>query len=216
MDHAVSLVQAYLQVNGYLTAAEVPVLTALPAGGFATATDMDLLALRLCGAGGGVAPRPVAPDEAPFAPDPALAIPTRGADFLVIEVKEGRAELNRGARDPEVLRAVLERFGLGPFERTDQALRELERKGRTRWAGDVWIRRFAFGSTVDPEIVHGFRAISLAHVTRFLTTYIGQHWAALRHAQIRQEALGFLALLEQVRRTVPPEPPSDAGGTRGD
>jgi len=203
MDHAVSLVQAYLQVNGYLTAAEVPVLVALPEGGFASATDMDLLALRLCGAGGGVAPSPSVSGPGGFTPDPALAIPKGGADFLVIEVKEGRAELNRGARDPEVLRTVLAQFGLGPHERADRALKDLEHRGETRWSGDVWIRRFAFGSTVDPKIVRGFRAISLTHVTKFLTEYIERHWGALRHAQIRQEALGFFALLEQVRRAGP-------------
>jgi hypothetical protein len=197
MDHAVALVQAYLQVNGYLTAAEVPVLTALPAGGYQSATDMDLLALRLCAAGGVTLP----PGATPFTPDPALAVPKGAADFLVIEVKEGRAELNRGARDPDILRTVLEQFGLAPHDRPERAFRQLEREGRVRWPGDIWVRRLAFGSTVDPTIVHGFRAISLTHVTSFLTNFIERNWPALRHAQLRQHALGFFALLEQVRRT---------------
>lgn len=196
MDHAVALVQAYLQVNGYLTAAEVPVLTALPAGGYATATDIDLLALRLCDAGGVALPRGMSG----LSPDPALAVPKGAADFLVIEVKEGRAELNRGARDPDVLRTVLEQFGVGPHDHVERAFRELERKGKTRWPGDVWVRRFAFGSTVDPKIVRGFRAISLTHVTSFLTDFMERHWSALRHAHLRQPALGFFALLEQVKR----------------
>ena len=195
MDHAVALVQAYLQVNGYLTAAEVPVLTPLPTGGYASATDIDLLALRLCGAEGAALPQ-----EASFAPDPALAVPEGAADFLVIEVKEGRAELNRGARDPEVLRTVLAQFGLGSSDRAERAFRELDREGRMRWSGDVWVRRFAFGSTVDPTIVRGFRAVSLTHATSFLADYMERHWSALRHAHLRQEALGFFALLEQVRR----------------
>lgn len=199
MDHAVSLVQAYLEINGYFTVAEFPVLSSLPEGGYASATDIDLLALRLCSAGGMAAAG--ATGANPFEPDPALGVPKSGADLLLIEVKEGRAELNRGAKNPQVLEAVLGRFGLGPHERMSKALRDLERKGETTWAGDVRVRMFAVGSTIDPKIVRGFRALSLAHVTGFVTQYIERNWEALRHAQIRHEAFGFLALLEQVRRS---------------
>jgi hypothetical protein len=203
MDHAVSLVQAYLEINGYFTVTEFPVLSSLPDGGFASATDVDLLALRLCNAGG------VATTGTPsgaYEPDPALEVPGAGADLLLVEVKEGRAELNRGAKDPAILEAVLGRFGLGAHERMAKSLRDLERKGETTWPGDVHVRMFAFGSTIDPKVVKGFRALSLAHVTRFVTAYIEHNWEALRHAQIRHEALGFLALLEQVRRSIRPEP----------
>jgi hypothetical protein len=62
------------------------------------------------------------------------------------------------------------------------------------------VRLLAFGSTVDPAVVDGFLALSLTHVTRYLDEYIRDNWDALRHAHIRQEAFGFLALLEQVRR----------------
>ena len=202
MDHAVSLVQAYLHVNGYFTVAESPVLTSLPGGGFQSATDIDLLALRLCNAGG-IASAGERVDQ-PFEPDPELAIPRATADLLIVEVKEGRAELNRGASDPSVLAAVLSRSGLEPYEGQDRALRELARRGKTRWRSDVSVRMLAFGSVVDPKIVKGFRAISLPHVTAYLESYISENWDALRHAQIRQEAFGLLALLEQVRRVTPP------------
>jgi hypothetical protein len=203
MDHAVSLVQAYLHVNGYFTVAEYPVLTSIPGGGYQSATDIDLLALRLCTAGG-IASAGDHRQVEPFEPDPELAIPRATADLLIVEVKEGRAELNRGARDRAILAAVLSRSGLAPFEGQERSFRELERRGETRWAGDVSVRMLAFGSIVDPKIVKGFRAISLPHVTRYLTEYIATNWDALRHAQIRQEAFGLLALLEQVRRVKPP------------
>jgi hypothetical protein len=202
MDHAVALVQAYLQVNGYFTVAEYPVLEALESGGYKSATDVDLLALRLCDAGGVVAAEtgsPIRPTEH-FEPDPELRVPDGAADLLIIEVKEGRAELNRGAKNPDVLSAVLTRFGLRPHEKVDRSMRELERKGRTKWPGDTWVRMLAFGSIVDPKITVGFQAISLPHVMQYLRAYLEQHWDALRHAHIRHEAFGFLALLEQVRR----------------
>lgn len=201
MDHAVALVQAYLQVNGYFTVAEYPILEALEGGGYKSATDVDLLALRLGDAGGVVAVEgdvSIAPEH--FEPDPELRVPGGAADFLIIEVKEGRAELNRGAKNPEVLSAVLTRFGLRPHAKMGKSLRELERKGRTKWPGDTWVRMLAFGSIVEPKIAVGFQAISLPHVMQYLRAYLEQYWDALRHAHIRHEAFGFLALLEQVRR----------------
>lgn len=199
MDHAVALVQAYLQANGYFTVAEYPVLSTMPGGGYKSATDVDLLALRL-GSAGGVVPAGKNSPETRFAPDPILEVPDGAADFLLIEVKEGRAELNRGAKDPDVLMAVLTRFGLQDHPDRARSLRELDRKGRTRWPGEIWVRMLAFGSTIDPS-QRGFLAIGLPHVTQYLQAYIRQNWGALRHAQIRQEAFGFLALLEQAERS---------------
>lgn len=52
MDNAVGLVQAYLHVNGHFTVTEHPVLEALEHGGVQSATDIDVVALRLPQAGG--------------------------------------------------------------------------------------------------------------------------------------------------------------------
>ena len=46
MDHAVSLVQAYLQLNGYFTSAEYPIIAGAGRNGFRTITDIDILAFR--------------------------------------------------------------------------------------------------------------------------------------------------------------------------
>jgi hypothetical protein len=225
MDHAVALVQAYLQVNGYFTVAEYPVLEALELGGYKAATDVDLLGLRLpMASGGAVAGSSPASrsedaeaDTSPTIPDPALRVPGGSADLLIIEVKEGRAELNRGAKNDSVLTSVLTRFGLCPRARLARAVRELQGKGKTRWTGGKnersgWpartsVRMLAFGSVIEPKLVQGFQAISLSHVAGFLQQYMERHWESLRHAQIKHEALGFLALLEQVRRS--PAPPVD-------
>ena len=50
MDVAVELAQAYLQVNGYFTVAEYPVLEALKHAA-RSATDLDILAFRFPMAG---------------------------------------------------------------------------------------------------------------------------------------------------------------------
>ncbi len=200
MDHAVALVQAYLQVNGYFTVAEYPVLEALEAGGYQSATDIDLLALRLCHAGGVLAAGAGRDRAVRFEPDPELRAPRGSADLLIVEVKEGRAELNPSARDGKILSAVLTRFGLEPHARMETSIAELQRTGRTNWPGGVWVRLLAFGSVIDPKTVAGFQAISLPHVTRFLSDYLDENWEALRHAHIRHQGFGFLALLEQIRR----------------
>jgi hypothetical protein len=178
VDHAVALVQAYLHINGYFTVTEYQVLEALSEGGYKTATDIDLLALRLPHAGG---PRPIRDEEIDegFEPDPALETQDRRPDLLIIEVKEGRAELNPGARSRE------------------KAIDRLRRKGSADIPSGPRIRILAFGSVIDPKKVRGFKAISLGHVISYLRDYIEEHWDLLRHAQVKQPALGLLALLEQ-------------------
>lgn len=114
MDSAVALVESYLRVNGYFTVTEYPVAEVARNGGYRTATDLDVLAFRFPGAGRIVpsrrGARPGEPETILFAPDPELGCAAEQADMLIGEVKEGRAELNRGAREPAVLRAVLTRF----------------------------------------------------------------------------------------------------------
>lgn len=51
MDHAVALVQAYLQINGYFTVAEYPIIETTGKNHFNTATDLDILAYRFHRAG---------------------------------------------------------------------------------------------------------------------------------------------------------------------
>jgi hypothetical protein len=46
VDHAVSLVQAYLQLNGYFTSSEYPIIASAGRSGVRTITDIDVLAFR--------------------------------------------------------------------------------------------------------------------------------------------------------------------------
>ncbi len=51
MDTAVLWVKAYLEANGYFTLAEYQVIEGLDEGGYRTATDLDVMAVRFPGAG---------------------------------------------------------------------------------------------------------------------------------------------------------------------
>ena len=85
MDHAVALVQAYLQLNGYFTSAEYPIIAAAGRNGFRTLTDIDVLAFRFPSG----LPSPAnAPKRAPRAldmsdVDPGLGIPPDAIDMTL-------------------------------------------------------------------------------------------------------------------------------------
>ena len=83
MNTAVAIVQAYLNVNGYFTVVEYPVLEAYRHGPARSVTDLDVLAVRFSGAGHeivrGKAHRPMG-DRA-FEPDPALGCPPDRPDI---------------------------------------------------------------------------------------------------------------------------------------
>lgn len=202
MDAAVSLVQAYLRVNGYFTVTEYPVLEALPRGGYQEATDLDILAVRFPGAGRLVPQAGGGPRGEPglFEADGALRPPEATVDMLIGEVKEGRAELNRGARNPDVLRAALARFGCCPLPETGPVVAELLRRGAGTTPSGHRVRLVAFGSVVPARVGPPCLAISLGHVLAFLRSYLADHWEILHHAHFKDPALSFLVAAEKAAR----------------
>ena len=202
MDSAVGLVQAYLRVNGYFTVSEYPILAATR-GGFRTVTDLDILAVRFPGAGVHPAGWRVAHDETLALPDPALGIAAGQADMLVGEVKEGLASLNAAATDPDVLSAALVRFGCSSPGDAARAVTALVREGHATLPGEHRIRLIAFGSTVNENAAHAYRAISLGHVVAFLRRYLSEHWDLVRHSETKDAALGFMLLTEKALRGGP-------------
>ena len=197
MDHAVALVEAYLQINGYFTVAEYPVIESFGKQHYGVATDLDILAFRFPGAGRLV---PGRGGKGIFAPDPALGIDGGNADMLIGEVKEGRAELNRNARDPDVLRTVLARFGCCSMHDVDKTVQQLVNKGETATHGGHRVRLMAFGSSSDPSSHSGYSTLTLGHITGFIEGYLDEHWKVLRHAQFKHPALGLFMVLEKARR----------------
>lgn len=203
MDNAVALVRAYLHVNGYFTVTEHPVLEAERHSGFRTVTDLDVLAFRFPGAGRriyGVDAEAAGRHGPQFAPDPALGVPPDRSDMLVAEVKEGRARFNDAMHDPAAIEAALARFGCCAPEHARRLAKELLGQGHTTLPSGHQARLAVFASTTESPGLPGALVIGLGHVVRFLQDHLRAHWALLRHAQLKDPALGFLATLEKALR----------------
>jgi hypothetical protein len=207
MDHAVSLVQAYLQLNGYFTSSEFPIVIGAGRNAFRTITDIDILAFRF--------PSGVPTPQGRRTPqalsvsdlDPGLCVAPESIDMIIGEVKEGRVGINTGIRNPEVLRAVISRFG-NSAEEDVRVVEELLKRGHAMLASGYVVRLIAFGAFPPGAAVPPCRIISLGHVLDFLQAYVRKHWSILRHLQFKDPAFGFLMTLEKARR--------GAAGRRGE
>jgi hypothetical protein len=202
MDHAVALVQAYLQLNGYFTSAEYPIIAAAGRNGFRTLTDIDVLAFRF--PAGLPSSNPHSRKRTPRAldmsdVDPGLGVPPDSIDMVIGEVKEGRVGINSGARDPEVLKTVISRLGDSTGD-GDGVVNDLLTHGSATLPSGFAIRIIAFGSFPPGAAVPPCRIISLGHVLDFLQRYVRKHWSMLRHLQFKDPAFGFLMTMEKARR----------------
>lgn len=198
MDPAVSLVQAYLRVNGYFTVAEYPVLEATHRGGYRMATDLDLLAFRFPGAGRYIpgSSRGGSP-EARVVVDPELGVATDAVDMIIGEVKEGSAGFNPATREPEVLKAAVIRFGCCPPAHARGVVGDLLARGESTTPDGHRIRMVAFGVRAGGRTGPVAATVRLGRVTEYLRSYLGDHWDVLRHAQFKDPVLGFLMTLEK-------------------
>ncbi len=199
MNTAVALVQAYLHVNGYLTVTEYPVAALVGRRGIQSATDIDILAIRLPQAGG-VVPAQKKNHVNGFVADPMLGVEEGLIDFIIAEVKEGPAQLNRGTRNPAVLTAVLLRFGCGPAAEVQENVTRLLKTGVSLTSTGMRIRLLAFGSEAD--IVPPVPSLELAHahVLRFLQDHLREHWDHFRTMHTTDPAFGFVLLIEKALR----------------
>ena len=196
MDIAVALVQAYLHVNGYLTVTEYPVAELTRHRGVQSATDFDVLGIRLPQAGG-VVPARRRNHVNGFVADPVLDVEEGLTDFIIAEVKEGPAQLNHGARNPAVLTAVLLRFGCCPAVEVPENVERLLRHGKSRTSTNMQIRLLAFGSEADAVPPVPSLEISHAHVIRFLQQHMRAHWDLFRQMHTRDPIFGLLLLMEK-------------------
>ena len=126
-------------------------------------------------------------------------MPVGGADMLIGEVKEGRAELNRACRDPRVLEVVLTRFGCCPPRDAAHIVELLIRTGTAPLAHGHTARLVAFGVAESPHKEDAYLIVPLGHVVTFLQEHIREHWHILRHVQPKDAAFGCLTLLEKAQ-----------------
>ena len=212
MDTSVALVQAYLHVNGYFTVAEYPVLEAYRGDHARTVTDLDVLAFRFADAGHevirGRGRRPLSERVT----DPVLRCPAGRPDMIVGEVKEGPARFNPAMRDPIVLEVALTRFGCCPPDRVAEQTRQLLSQGHVVTPGGHSVRVVAFGDVSNDDPPKSWTTVPMRHVVRFLQSYLREHWDVLTHAQIRDPALGLLALIEKWNVQARDEPVANPAG----
>ena len=199
MDTAVALVQAYLHVNGYFTVAEYPVFEAYRGDQARAVTDLDILAVRFAGAGHDLVRRQRHHEggDEPFIADPALGVLDDRTDMIVGEVKEGAARFNPAMRDPVVLEVALRRFGCCAAGDSRTLTQELLDRGQVIGPSGHNIRMVAFGDAPEGSRPGAWTTVPMRHVVIFLQQYLRQHWEVLRHAPIKDTALGVLTLIEK-------------------
>jgi hypothetical protein len=217
MDTAVAIVQAYLHINGYFTVAEYPVFEAYRDQARAV-TDLDILAVRFPGSGHELVRRQRRHgSEQAFIVDPMLGALDDRTDMIVGEVKEGPARLNRAMRDPVVLAVALKRFGCCGTGDSREVIHELLDRGQVIGPSGHNIRMVAFGDAPEGNVPGAWTTVPMRHVVLFLQQYLRQHWDVLRHAPIKDTALGVLTLIEKwgVGDARPPMPRGGNGSGHG-
>jgi hypothetical protein len=195
MDTAVALVQTYLYSNGFFTVTEYPVLEQMGTETPRTLTDVDVLAVRFPGAGsisvngdtGGVE----------VAPDPMLAPSESQIEVIIGEVKEGAAELNRSAQDPQVLRAAIGRVGKIQPQIADVMIDDLVATGTATHPAGVRFRQIVFASKPPNRQNPTYTWLSHGHITKWLVEQVRSNWEIYKSIQSKDPALGFILLHEK-------------------
>ena len=177
MDTAVALVQAYLNVNGYFTVVEYPVIEASRGKPARAVTDLDVLAFRFAGAGHEIVRghQHVPLGNHAFEPDPALGCPVGRPDMIVGEVKEGAARFNPATRDPLVLEVALARFGCCSRDHARHLAQELVSRGHIDTPAGHAVRMVAFGTAPDTSAGGHATVVPMRHVIEFLRRYLREH-----------------------------------------
>jgi len=200
MDAAVGLVEVYLLANGYLTATEYPIVEALAAGGYRTVTDIDVLAIRLPGAGRIVPVEGSDPSQEQrlFGPDPLLADDDADErlDFIIAEVKEGTAELNRGARSEKALITAIRRFAFMEPGVAARVAHDLIAKGHAIVKEHhLRVRLFAFGSRKGDDARPPYRVVLFEQILDYLVSVGRDHSAMRLAASMKNPTMNLLTIL---------------------
>ncbi len=208
MDIAVNLVESYLRLNGYLTVTEFQVQQPVAGqpGQFETATDLDILAVRLPWAAETVHRHgqrsAEQPGEIVLADDPILRLIPGLPDLIIGEVKEGASQLNRALKTPEVLHVALRRAGCCPDEHIVQVADILLRTGeavlRPPQALACRVRLASFCGYVDEASAPEVLTVTLGHMLRFIHDRLTAYRSVLRSAQFGDPLLNLLKLMEKM------------------
>jgi len=198
MDTAVALVRSYLQANGFFTVTEYPILEMIGDATPRTVTDVDVLGLRFPGAGGVSSDATTGGLRIPV--DPALGLDDRVIEVIIGEVKEGAAILNKAARDPQVLAAVLRRFGQMNQDVVDGLVAELVETGVAHHPAGIRIRLVVFATKPPTSNKARYEWISIGDIAKWLQEQVHENWERVKTIQSKDPALSFLILFEKASR----------------
>lgn len=190
MDTAVALVRAYLQLNGYFTITEYPVVRRVGANRFRSLTDVDVIAFHF----------PYG--EPDFETDRVLDVPSDTPDMIIGEVKEGRAVINDSANDPEVIAKVLKRFGCCTADEAMAVGRRVVAEGSAKVNLGHRVRLVAFGSSKDEPVP--YEQVMLSDVVSYLDRYIEQNWEAVKVSGSKDQVFSMMLMLAKARQGVQP------------
>lgn len=198
MDVSTSLVQAYLHVNGYLTATDYPLVESARDEAPRTLTDIDMLAVRFGHTPGNGHRRKANKIHGPVTSttDPALGCPDDRTDMIVAEVKQGKVHINPGARNRHALAATLARFGCCGKDEAPSLVQALLQHGRAQGESDHVIRMVVFASSGE-RAPRGWHWVHLDQVFRFLDNYLRTEQGVLGHVDLHDPALAWLSLLHK-------------------
>ena len=198
MDTSVALATAYLQLNGFFVLTELPVQVA-DRHGYRSATDLDVLAVRLPHAAELVPGARARAHDLLLGQDPVLDTDPWRTEVLIAEVKRGRAQINEGYNEPEVLRFALRRTGCCPAEMLDAHVARLALSGAvetTTAAGHPCRIRIASFAGQPAPLAGGVLSIGLPHCLAFVRGRLERYQPQLRGAYFRDPVLNLLGLVD--------------------
>lgn len=195
MDIAVSLVESYLRLNGYLTLSEFEIQSRADNGTFESVTDIDIMGIRFPGDVYAGDPHDGVDARLLLLADDALQLAEDQIDVIVGEVKQGEAQFNPGIRRHEVLHQVLRRvewlFEMGLQNVVDELARHSVCIVPARGGGTARVRLVAFGRAPADDL----HTIRHTRIVNTLVRFFSGEDSAFRPAQFSAPAPAMLNLL---------------------
>lgn len=197
MDIAVSLVESYLRLTGYLTMSEFEIQARRPDGAFDTITDIDIMAIRFPGDIYAGDPHVPGDTQLLLLDDPALLLEPDQVDLIIGEVKQGAAEFNPGITRHKVLHSVLRRVEWLFPDGIDRVIDDLGEHrvcvSPARGGGQIRVRLVAFGRAPAP----GLHVMPHTHIVETMLGFFDDMEEAFRPVQFREPAAAMLRLLRK-------------------
>jgi hypothetical protein len=195
MDIAVSLVESYLRLNGYLTLSEFEIQSRAADGTFEAVTDIDIMGIRFPGEVYAGEPRDENDAQLLLLSDDVLQIGDDQIDLIVGEVKQGDAQFNPGIRRRDVLHQILRRVQWLFEVPLDEIVDHLVTDGLcvvpARGGGMARVRLVAFGRAPRSDL----HTITHRHIVDTLVRFFQGEDDAFRPAQFSAPAPAMLNLL---------------------